>query len=735
MESGRQNTRFLRVDDGHPVHTQQRFVDPAFQRSGTTVTERDDSPLGQTISATVDYFLSHQNESGYWVGELEGDTILESEYILLLTYLREEQTPEVQAAARYILEKQEAHGGWALYPGGPLEISASVKAYWALKIAGYDPQAEFMQRAKAAILKAGGAEQVNSFTRYYLALLGIISYRQCPAVPPELILLPRWSGVTIYEMSSWSRTILVPLSLLWAYKPQRTLPEEWHINELFTYSPRKLSVCNNITGKVDDLSYKTRVPWTWMFRQLDRMYKMLESVGEPPYRKRGIRLASAWMLDRFRNSDGLGAIFPPIVWSLVVLKCLGFEETSKEFRQTRQHLDNLILRGESQQADGSTAETIRLQPCHSPVWDTAIATLALNETEDPACQEAIRKSTEWLRSKEVRCPGDWSFKHPGLEPGGWYFEFNNEFYPDIDDTIMVMMALAKTLPQDLHANWMAEFVPSSEQAEESHLSTIVSGKANAWQGAMADVTRLQPVLESLRRGVQWTLAMQCKNGGWGAFDSDNDKEILTRVPFADHNAMIDPPTADITARVLESLSALGIDRRHPAVQRALEFIWKHQEEDGSWHGRWGVNYLYGTWQVLVGLACIGIEKDDPRIRHAVRWLKSVQQNNGGWGETAETYADPQLKGTGTPTASQTAWALLGLMAAGEVNSDAVQRGIQFLMSTQKADGTWYEPEFTGTGFPRVFYLKYHLYPVYFPLMALARYRRLQQAGSASTRIY
>lgn len=724
MESGRQHARFLRVDEGHALGSERVVSDSTNAILDSIPEEQDTSALGKAISATTDFLLSRQHSEGYWVAELEGDTILESEYILLMTYLGEQDSEDVQAAARYILEKQEAHGGWSLYPGGPTEISASVKSYWALKILGHDPSAEYMQRAKAAILAAGGAEKVNSFTRYYMALLGLISYRQCPAVPPELILLPSWTGVTIYEMSSWSRTILIPLSILWAFKPSRKLPAEQQIDELFIKSPRQLPVVNDVSDKIDDLSYKTWVPWTWLFRQLDRGYKLIESIGEPPYRKMGIRLASSWMLDRFEQSDGLGAIFPPIVWSLVALRCLGFEEDSSQIKETRRHLDELILRG----TNAAGEPTVRLQPCKSPVWDTAISTIALSETGQSNCEAAIQRSAAWMRSKEVRRKGDWSRSHPDVEPGGWYFEFNNEFYPDIDDTTMVLMALARSLPTDMHADWTAEFVPQGDGEAEGRLETIISGKAPQWKGAIADVSRLQNVLDSMRRGVQWLLAMQSKNGGWGAFDADNDNELLTRVPFADHNAMIDPPTADITARVMESLAMLGIDRNHPAMQEALAFVWKTQEADGSWVGRWGVNYLYGTWQVLVGLNAIGIDKTDPRIRQAVRWLKDTQLDIGGWGESPATYEDPSLKGKGPATASQTAWALLGLMAAGEAGSQAVQRGISYLLATQQEDGIWREEEFTGTGFPRVFYLKYHYYPVYFPLMALARYRQLQRNG-------
>ncbi len=741
MESGGQDARFYRVDNRHEhnrTSESQRLIDPALKQSRWEETAKDETPLGQAISSTVEFLNNRQHEQGYWVGELEGDTILESEYILLLTFLGEEKTENVQLAARYISQQQGEHGGWSLYPGGPLEISASVKAYWALKIAGHSYEAEYMARARNAIINAGGAERINSFTRYYMALLGQLRYRQCPAVPPELTLLPRWFPVTIYDMSAWSRTIIVPLSLLWAYKPQRQLPSELLIDELFVKPPQKLNAVPDVSDKVDELSYKTWVPWTWIFRQVDRTYKLFEKLGFPPYRRKGIRVAASWMLERFHNSDGLGAIFPPIVWSIVALKSLGFEEDSDEFIAARKHLDDLILNNRkarpemisqteftdsTQSSTEQTEETIRLQPCHSPVWDTAIASLALSETGQADCEQALEKAAVWLRSKEVRSKGDWSIAHPETEPSGWFFEYNNEYYPDIDDTTMVLMALSKNLPNDLHADWFAEFIPSSEEDKEGKLTTLVSGKTNQWQTAIADVTRLQPTLDALRRGVQWLLAMQSENGGWGAFDADNDQEILTRVPFADHNAMIDPPTADITARVLESLAMLGIDRSHPAVERAIDFIWKEQQKDGSWQGRWGVNYIYGTWQVLVGLTAISVDPEDPRLLDAAHWLKSVQQPNGGWGETPETYENPALKGTGTVTASQTAWAMMGLIAVGQGNSDAVKRGVQFLIETQQANGIWREPEFTGTGFPRVFYLRYHLYPIYFPLMALARYRR------------
>ncbi|HBN75871.1 MAG TPA: squalene--hopene cyclase, partial [Planctomycetaceae bacterium] len=470
---------------------------------------------------------------------------------------------------------------------------------------------------------------------------------------------------------------------------------------------------------VDDLSYRSRIPWAWMFRQFDRGYKLIERCGGPPLRNKSIRIAAGWILERLQNSDGLGAIFPPIVWSLVALKSLGFEDDSYEVVTTRQQLDDLILKGKNSQGN----ETVRLQPCKSPVWDTSIATLALAETNQADCKEAVSAGSKWMRSQEIRSYGDWSITHRDVEPGGWCFEFNNEFYPDVDDTAMVLMALSKSLPDDLHADWLAELVPQSERSLEKRLSTIVSGKSEHWQSAMSDVSRLQPSLDAFRRGVQWLLAMQSKNGGWGAFDSNNDFELLTRVPFADHNAMIDPPTPDITARVLEALAMLGVNSQHEAIQKALTFLWEHQEEDGSWPGRWGVNYIYGTWQVVVGLIAVGISPEDARIQKSICWLKARQQANGGWGETPESYDRPELKGTGVETPSQTAWAILALVAAGESHSTAVSDAVRYLIETQQADGSWNETEFTGTGFPKVFYLRYHYYRIYFPLLALARYRQ------------
>jgi squalene-hopene/tetraprenyl-beta-curcumene cyclase len=675
------------------------------------------TPLQTAIESARDWLLEQQAPDGYWVGELEGDTILESEYILLLTWLGRSQTETVQQCAEYIRTRQMPCGGWNLFPGGPVEISASVKAYWALKIAGDDPGSSHMERARQAIRAAGGAERVNSFTRYYFALLGIIAYRQCPAVPPELMLLPRWFPINIHEMSSWSRTILVPLSLLWAFQPKCELPPGQRIDELFLDCPEKLPVVMPPSQQLDSLTQPAMLPWHAIFNGIDRVWKFFERLRLKPFRERSIKLAARWMIRRFEKSDGLGAIFPPIIWSVIALRCLGYEESSPEVQTALNELEKLTIR------EGNTA---RLEPCRSPVWDTALAINALRESGVPAHDPQISRGVEWLLSKEVRSPGDWSVAHPQLEPGGWFFEFNNEFYPDIDDTIMVTMALARCLPGGSHVDWSASLLNPqlAHPSADFDLAIIIAGQTAAPERVVSEVERMQPIIAAMRRAVRWTMAMQSRNGGWAAFDADNDREILTRVPFADHNAMIDPPTADITARVLEMFGRLGLQSREPAFERALKFLWDHQEADHCWYGRWGVNYLYGTWQVLVGLKEFGIPAEDARMQAAARWLKEHQQANGGWGETPRSYDEPHLRGTGPTTPSQTAWALMGLMAAGEVGSVAVRRGIDYLTNTQTDAGTWVEDEYTGTGFPRVFYLRYHLYRHYFPLMALGRYAAL-----------
>ena len=674
------------------------------------------STLRQAVERTRDRLLALQQPDGHWCGELQGDTILESEYILLLAFLGQGQSQRAKEAAAYMRDQQSPAGGWAMFPGGPLEISGSVKAYLALKITGHDPQAEYMIRARKAILHAGGMEKVNSFTRYYLAMLGLIPYDLCPAVPPEMILLPLWAPFNIYEMSAWSRTIIVPLSLLWACQPCTILPPEHQIDELYA-TPQK-SLPRTIGGVNHEGPTRGRINWTRFFQRVDRLIKFGERLGIKPLRKRAIQLCENWILQRLENSDGLGAIFPPIVWTLIGLRCLGYKDDSPVIASQFAELEKLVIRD----VDAHGVAKVRLQPCLSPVWDTAIATIALRDAGVSRHDPAIRKSLEWILSKEVKQKGDWALRNPKLEPGGWYFEYNNEFYPDVDDTCMVLITLGRCLPEGVGQDWTMELF-DDRAIQDPKGPVVFSGRSATAEQAIAELEAAAPMVHAMRRGVRWLKAMQSRDGGWGAFDANNTREVLTKVPFADHNAMIDPSTADITARVLESFAGLGIRPDSEVHQRALDFIWKDQQPDHCWYGRWGVNYLYGTWQVIVGLVANGVSPSDPRIIKGAEWLKNHQQECGGWGETANSYDDPTLRGTGVPTASQTAWALLGLIAAGETHSTAAARGVDYLLSTQQPDGTWNETEFTGTGFPRVFYLKYHYYALYFPLMALARYAK------------
>jgi squalene-hopene/tetraprenyl-beta-curcumene cyclase len=668
------------------------------------------------IAATRDWLLARQDSTGFWCGELEGDTILESEYLLLLAWLRQERSPRARKAAEYLRRQQLPDGGWAMYPGGKLEISGSVKAYFALKLTGHDPQAEYMRRARAAIREAGGADAVNSFTRFYLALLGQISYDRCPAVPPELILLPGWSPINIYRMSAWSRTIVVPLAIMWAHRPVRKLPAELGISELFINEEKDWPPLR-CPGLADELGW---LSWDNFFRQTDRGLKWLEKRRIRPLRRQALAAAREWMTTRFAHSDGLGAIFPPIVWSIVALKCLGYRDDSVELRYNFDQLDALLI---------EESETARLQPCLSPVWDTTITLRALAESGLSLDDAPIGAAVDWLLDKEVTRPGDWSH-NVASPPGGWYFEHHNEFYPDVDDTAMALLALRAVRDRSQHVGIKVE---DSGEFNAAGLAALARFPQNLLKAPLPPQLRRQrtgrddPALVSRVRGLnsacerarRWMLAMQNRDGGWGAFDKDNDSAFLCRVPFADHNAMIDPSTPDLTARVLESLAAWGARLGEPAVDRAVAYLRKTQEQDGSWFGRWGVNYIYGTWQSLVGLTAVGVPTDDPAVRRGANWLLACQQACGGWGESADTYEQPELRGQGPCTPSQTAWALLGLWSAGYRTQTPIERGVRYLIETQNPDGSWDEPEFTGTGFPRVFYLRYHYYPIYFPLLALA----------------
>jgi squalene-hopene/tetraprenyl-beta-curcumene cyclase len=621
--------------------------------------------------AAISYLFSTQHEEGYWCGELGADTTLQSDYILLCRLLGTGSEEKIAKAARQILSQQLADGGWPIFDGGTANVSATVKAYFGLKMAGYPVSHPALQRAHAAIDAMGGVTAVNTFTKLYLCFMGQYDYRCVPAIPPEIVLFPNWFWFNIYEISSWSRAILVPLSIAYAKKPFRKLPPEMGIQELFPGG----DMHNVPLGLAWD---KRLISWRNFFLVLNSLVHFFERVHIRPLRARALRQAERWMLERFEMSDGLGAIYPSIMNSIIALRCLGY---SLDDPQVIRALDEFEALGTED------ADSFRMQPCKSPVWDTVYAMFALGEAGVDRRDPRMIKAADWVLKKQVTHQGDWAVKNPGVQPAGWYFEFNNEFYPDIDDTAQVILAL--------------NHVEHPNQRYQH---------------------------ETIERAVAWELAMQCRDGGWASFDKDNTKMVFQYVPFADHNAMLDPPTVDITGRVLEMLASRGYTREHPAARRGIEFVKAQQESDGSWFGRWGVNYIYGTFLCLRGLEAIGEDYHEPSIQQAAEWLRSIQNPDGGWGETVASYDDPGQRGQGLSTASQTAWAVLGLLAAGDLRSECVDRGIEYLVRTQNRDGSWDDDWYTGTGFPRVFYLKYHMYPEYFPLLAIATYLRKKGDG-------
>jgi squalene-hopene/tetraprenyl-beta-curcumene cyclase len=635
--------------------------------------------LEAAIAGAQEWLLGQQASDGHWCAELEGDTILESEYLIYLHFIDRLDPVIIRKTANYIRSKVLHEGGWSIYPNGPFDLSASVKAYLALKMAGDPTHASHMAKTREAIRAAGGVTRCNTFTKISLAMIGLYPWGGCPAIPPELILLPKWFSFSIYNMSSWSRAMLVPLSIIRSREPVKPLPREWQLDELWVESREKADI---------------RLPrdqhtFTWhnFFLVVDHFLKFVHRHHPVPFVRRfAMRKAERWVIEHGRTPGGLGAIFPAMANYVMALHVLGYSNESY-----------LVAHGilEMEKLEIEEDDTLRLQPCFSPVWDTAISVNALHESGLPADHSALQAASRWLLDKEVHRPGDWRVKHseshrytePNKPVGGWFFEYDNEFYPDVDDTAMVLMALNR--------------VRTEFDREKS---------------------------AAIRRGTRWVLGMQGKDGGWASFDKDNDKWLFTQVPFADHNAMIDPSTSDITARVLECLGHFGFTTEDECVEKAVAFLKRDQSADGSWFGRWGANYIYGTWQVLRGLRVIGEDMRLPYIRRSVAWLKSTQNADGGWGESLRSYDDSQFKGIGRSTASQTAWAIMGLISAGEVNCPEVARGINYLINQQDLDGSWDEQLFTGTGFPRVFYLRYHYYRNYFPLMSLGMYARQMMQG-------
>jgi squalene-hopene/tetraprenyl-beta-curcumene cyclase len=609
--------------------------------------------------------LERQSKEGFWWAKLRADSTLESDYILTQLWLHPPvdgvwnppTRPQVERAVKAILSRQLDDGGFNIYLHGPAEISASIKAYFALKVAGLPPYDPRMTRLRTKILELGGLQAANSYVRTNLSLFGLFPRAACPSIPPEVILLP--FGF-IYQMSAWTRSIVIPLSIVHASNPQRPVPAGFNLEELFLPGAPMLPEW--------DLKSLT---WRNSFLFLDKFLKRWERWGPGVVRNYAIRKCAEWMIEHFDGSDGLGAIYPSMQYAIMALDLLGYGADHPLRRQAENEFEKLMV-------DDSTG--FYMQPCFSPVWDTAIAAFALGETENPP-QRELTLTADWLISKEVHRRGDWAFKRPRAEPSGWAFEFNNEFYPDVDDTAMVLLALKK---------------------------------------ARASNDVVQRACE--KRAFDWLLAMQGKDGGWAAFDADNNWDILSHVPFADHNAMLDPSCPDITGRVLEALMLCGISPNHSAVRKGVQFLLKTQEQDGSWYGRWGVNYLYGTFLALRGLRAAGVDETEPSIQRALEFVRAYQNRDGGWGESCSSYDENRFMPNAS-TPSQTAWGILALLAGGDLRTESLYNGIDYLIRSQKSDGTWDEDYCTGTGFPKVFYLSYTEYRNTFPLLALAEFTK------------
>ena len=639
---------------------------------GTSIAARsEDQALPKIFSSRIERavrraqaaMLGMQHPEGYWWAELESNVTITAEYIMLHRFLGLDES-QVPRLAADILHRQLANGGWSIWHGDGGELSTSVEAYFALKIAGISPDDPRMVKAREFILARGGALKTRVFTRIFLALFGQISWEGIPLMPVEFILLPPWSGFSIYEFSSWSRETIVPLMIIMAKRPVRPLPQDQWVTELFL-APSEPFLKHRVAWK----------PWAHLenfFVLVDRILKLYYRLPIPWLRNLAVRQAANWVLEHQEESGDWGGIQPPMVNSLLALSTLGYANDHEVMRRGLKALKFFTLE------DG---DRLRLQSCISPVWDTALAVRALAAAGLPPQDPAMVKASSWLLSQQIFKPGDWCVKCPDLQPGGWAFEFVNNWYPDVDDSSMVLVALKEGLLE-----------PARHQA-------------------------------ALQRGINWCLGMQCDNGGFASFDKDNTKEWLNAIPFADLKALVDPPTEDITGRILEMMGAFGYGLDHPAAVRALAFLQRTQHPDGGWWGRWGVNYIYGTWSVLVGLEAIGEDLQQPYVRRAVAWLKAHQLPNGGWGECCETYRTAEMMGQGAASASQTAWALLGLISAGEAHSPEVTAGVEYLLRTQNPQGRWDEEHFTGTGFPGHFMIRYHLYRDCFPLMALGRYHQ------------
>ena len=634
------------------------------------VTESLFDSAQRTMKRAQAHLLAQQKAEGYWVGELLVDSTLVSDVVAFMHWTGDVDFNKQSRCVKHLLDRQMPDGGWNTYYRGPSELNSTVKAYFALKLSGFSAQDPRMLKAHATIVRLGGIPKSNTYTKLFLALFGQYPWKYLPIIPAEVILLPTWLHFNIYEMSSWSRGMVVPLSIINHFRPVRHLPPDKQLHELFPYGTEHTNL-----GMPFDKKFFT---WKNFFLGWDRSLKFLERLPWKPFRRRALKKAEAWILERIGDGcDGLGAIFPSMMYTIMVLKTLGYGDDNPIVRKAAKDFMDLEVHEEDR-------DQFRMQPCLSPIWDSAITAFALVESGIPADDPRLQNAGEWIISKEVKdFRGDWRHKNPTPYTSGWAFEYNNKFYPDVDDTFKVLLALGVIKMPD-------------EAAKK----------------------------EVMERALKWAVSFQCKNGGFAAFDKDVTKKWLQDVPFADHNAILDPPCSDITSRALEVFGRMGISIKEPFVKRAIRFVKDTQLPDGSWEGRWGVNYIYGTWLVLRGLRAIGEDMYQDWILRGLNWLESCQNADGGWGETPATYENPKLKGQGESTPSQTAWALMGIIAATDHLRPSIFRGVEYLARTQNADGSWTEDHITGTGFPKVFYLKYDMYRNNWPLLALADFQRM-----------
>ena len=656
----------LHTPDRHTPDLHTPDLHPNIHSIGDALT-RNDSVLDEAIAQATSALLHRQKGDGHWVFELEADATIPAEYVLLEHYLDRIDAPLQARIGIYLRRIQGAHGGWPLFHDGAFDMSASVKAYFALKAIGDDPDAPHMRRARAAILDRGGAARTNVFTRIQLALFGAVPWHATPAMPVEIMHLPRWFFFHLSKVSYWSRTVLVPLLVLMALRPRARNPRGITIEELFLVPPAKVR---------DWMRGPYRSRWGHVFKALDVAVRAAEPFFPAKPRARAVQAAVAFVTERLNGEDGLGAIYPAMANTVMMFDALGYAPGHPYAATAWAAVRKLMV---------EKGDEAYCQPCFSPIWDTGLAGHAVAEAQGAATGEVDAACT-WLASQQINdVRGDWADTRPGVPPGGWAFQYANAHYPDVDDTALVGMLL--------HRN-----------GDPAHT-------------------------ESVNRARDWILGMQSSNGGWGAFDADNDHDFLNHIPFADHGALLDPPTADVTGRCVSFLAQIGHRADEPLMARAIDYLRREQEEDGSWFGRWGTNYIYGTWSVLCALNAAGLPHEDPAIQRAVAWLLTKQHPDGGWGEDEDSYADAPAGEYHTSTPSQTAWALLGLMAAGETGP-ALARAAAYLARTQKPDGEWDEDAYTAVGFPRVFYLRYHGYRLFFPLMALARFRNLSRGNQA-----